>query len=634
MSSERSWVIVLGSDQNKRRYTLKKGRALVFGRGTDVDIRTHEQEVSRQHAKLEWSPKGVLVTDLESRWGTRINDQEVAQGATACAPQGAVIGAGECTLMVEAVAARVIEGPFQLCMEGGGNYFVLPEQTMVVGRGAESEIRIPVAEISRQHARLQWQKDGIQVTDLESTCGTRVDDETLKPGEPGFAGPGARIQLGPHVLVVRRIELPDDEETIDDKTRVIRQIDRGKELGGFQERLARGKALYDEMWKRSSLHLEKERLAETLAPPLEDEAPCMILSDDQSRAYMVKGELGRGGQGVVYDIEVHGEQEFKNVPGTVARAALKVGKDEEGLLRERLIYMQPHRGIVRILDSGMLNKKPFIVLERLQRHPYSRFAEEGRRTPVDPATAVNTFVNLLDVLTTLHSRKVMPLVLCDIKPDNIMLRMAGDPDDAQYLKAVAAGRYEPVFMDMGCAQHRDELRKGRGRLRDLVGTPVYLPPESIPRIKEDGDFEPGFYSQKTDVYALTLSLYEYLLADRPYAHKGLYQIKGKDFLRELLAHKNDRVLPINLRLLHQRLPDHAKLFEKVLKAGLHPNPERRPSAGQLLKKCMDTFRVKRWKKDPPPYPQLPMRQGLLADIDPARSPYHKTTGSGRQTARR
>ena len=60
---------------------------------------------------------------------------------------------------------------------------------MTVGRSAESDICIPIEEISRNHARLQSAADGIVVEDLASANGTFVNDQRvhastlLNPGD-------------------------------------------------------------------------------------------------------------------------------------------------------------------------------------------------------------------------------------------------------------------------------------------------------------------------------------------------------------------------------------------------------------------------------------------------------------------
>jgi serine/threonine protein kinase len=325
----------------------------------------------------------------------------------------------------------------------------------------------------------------------------------------------------------------------------------------------------------------------------------VLLSDDGARAYRLLRELGRGGQGVVYEVEVVGDQHFTSFDHPVARAALKVSRNDEALLRERKAYEALQRpGVIKLLDRGSIQGRdqphPYLVLERLYPHPFQLFGDGATRIPCDLATAVDTFVNLLDALHGLHYRREGGLVLCDVKPENIMLRTSnrdGTPSLGEYLRRIASGAYEPVFMDMGCAQDREKLRRDKGHLEDLIGTPLYLPPEALPYIDEE--FVPGSYSDKTDVYALCLTFYEYLTGERPYAAKGLWSsTHGGQVLAELLALKASRESPIDPGAVEARTGADAHLFLELLQAGLHPDPDARKGALGLLERAKAAFKVK------------------------------------------
>lgn len=328
-------------------------------------------------------------------------------------------------------------------------------------------------------------------------------------------------------------------------------------------------------------------------------AGIVFLSDDGARAYRLLRELGRGGQGVVYEVEVAGDQRFAGFDHPVTRAALKVSRNEEALERERKAYDSNERpGVIKLLDRGSIQgrerPRPYLVLERLYPHPFQLFSSGADRTPVDLATAVDTYVNLLEVLHGLHFRRDGSLVLCDVKPDNIMIRTSnreGTPSLGEYLRRIASGAYEPVFMDMGCAQDRDHLRRTNGQLDELIGTPLYLPPEAIPFV--DGAFVPGRYSDKTDVYALTLSFYEYLTGDRPYSARGLWSSgHGGQLLADLLALKASKDSPIDPAKVEARAGADAAPFLDLIHSGLHPDPEARGTALGLLERAKQAFKVK------------------------------------------
>ncbi len=328
----------------------------------------------------------------------------------------------------------------------------------------------------------------------------------------------------------------------------------------------------------------------------ESTAGRIVLSEDGTRCYQFIRELGRGGQGIVRLVRVMGELAFDGFAEPVEEAVIKTSTRREGLERERAVYASPNPGIVKLLDPGKFDERGgYIVLERLYLHPFQLFNDKARRKGIDLATAVDTFVNLLDILNGLHTRRENPVVLCDIKPDNIMLRMSnkgGTPSLQEYVRRIAAGAYEPVFMDMGCAQDRNELQRKGGCLDQLLGTPIYLPPESTPVLDGKKRFEAGVYGPKTDVYALTLSFYEYLTGDRPYRSVGLLRFKGRSFLDKCFELKRKRVNPLDNERLVDALGAEAKTLRRILELGIDPDPDARPTAAALLDECKSTFKVK------------------------------------------
>jgi hypothetical protein len=73
--------------------------------------------------------------------------------------------------------------------------------SLVIGRGADADLRIADTGVSRRHAELRVEPDAVTVVDLESTNGTSVngrlvDRATLKDGD--------RISVGTTVIVYRQ----------------------------------------------------------------------------------------------------------------------------------------------------------------------------------------------------------------------------------------------------------------------------------------------------------------------------------------------------------------------------------------------------------------------------------------------
>lgn len=82
---------------------------------------------------------------------------------------------------------RVLTGP------QAGTTFTIPVGTSTLGRAAEADIRLEANDVSRKHLRIDRQGQRVQITDLDSTNGTRVNGEptrqaTLRNGDEILVG--------------------------------------------------------------------------------------------------------------------------------------------------------------------------------------------------------------------------------------------------------------------------------------------------------------------------------------------------------------------------------------------------------------------------------------------------------------
>jgi hypothetical protein len=69
---------------------------------------------------------------------------------------------------------RSLDGPNR------GRTFIVPPGTTSIGRAAENDIVLDSPDVSRRHARIECGPDSIRVFDLNSTNGTRVNDEPIR----------------------------------------------------------------------------------------------------------------------------------------------------------------------------------------------------------------------------------------------------------------------------------------------------------------------------------------------------------------------------------------------------------------------------------------------------------------------
>lgn len=95
-----------------------------------------------------------------------------------------------------------VEGPMRSAI-----VTLVPGSSIVLGRGADAEIRVPENTVSRRHARVRWDGAGYLIEDLGSS-GTWVNGWRVTSWRP--LPSGARIQLGAKVRL--RFDLHDADE--------------------------------------------------------------------------------------------------------------------------------------------------------------------------------------------------------------------------------------------------------------------------------------------------------------------------------------------------------------------------------------------------------------------------------------
>jgi DNA-binding NtrC family response regulator len=84
---------------------------------------------------------------------------------------------------------------------------LVPDQSLVIGRRAPADIRIPEPSLSKVHARFTLRDDGILVEDLGSLNGVRSGDHRIERGTIGF---GAEVMLGTVIVRVSTFGMTRD----------------------------------------------------------------------------------------------------------------------------------------------------------------------------------------------------------------------------------------------------------------------------------------------------------------------------------------------------------------------------------------------------------------------------------------
>ena len=225
--------------------------------------------------------------------------------------------------------------------------------------------------------------------------------------------------------------------------------------------------------------------------------PGELLGDgDRVGAYVVRGVLGHGGMGAVYEVEA---------PDGARRAmkAALIDRADGGVAARRLaregnaLQLLEHPNVVAALDRLVAGGRLYLVME-LVRGPSLRALLEDGALP--PRRALVLTRQILDGVEHAHARGV---VHRDLKPENVIVSAAGPAHDP----------YDRVkLLDFGLVKLRDDAAAmvGAGRLTrtgTTFGTPAYMAPEVAQGRSIDG---------RADLYAIGVMLFEMLCGRRPF----------------------------------------------------------------------------------------------------------------------
>ncbi len=206
--------------------------------------------------------------------------------------------------------------------------------------------------------------------------------------------------------------------------------------------------------------------------------------------YEVRGMLGRGGTGTVYQAidRIRGDEvALKILHAELASEPLVVAR----MMREAELLAR--LGVGHVLEFGQTRigrssdfEQVYIVMPKLTGEPLSVLLEAG---PVAPARAIAITRGLCSELARAHSHGI---VHRDVKPDNVILGSDGSIQ----------------LIDFGVAKRQGTFQGASVTEHGVVfGTPEYMAPEQAQGLRLDG---------RSDLYATGVVLFEMLSGSRPF----------------------------------------------------------------------------------------------------------------------
>ncbi len=227
------------------------------------------------------------------------------------------------------------------------------------------------------------------------------------------------------------------------------------------------------------------------------------LSNQVIGPYQIEKLLGQGGMGAVYrarDIQLQRLVAFKMMhPEIAAHEDLR----KRFLQEARAIAALDHPNIIRIHSFHGDAKDLYLVMEYIPGGSLREYLRQLQRdkTFIEIPEAIALIKQLASALHFAHEQN---MVHRDVKPDNVLLKLATSP-------GIGGMRFNAVLTDFGLAKLADNaIVQTAGH--NPMGTLPYMPPEQIRGENMDG---------RTDLYALGILMYELIVGQLPFTPRNI-----------------------------------------------------------------------------------------------------------------
>lgn len=343
---------------------------------------------------------------------------------------------------------------------------VADNQTVVLGRGTETNCRIQDPSISRRHCQITNCARGLLIADLGSSNGTYVNGQRIASWVA--LNSGDMIVLGQNQV-----------EIYGNAPQPMRHACTGCGREIHPAEFTQGRVRQD----------VSGRLICVACMNKMDFDPHMI------DGYVIESKLGQGAFGAVFRARQTNSGLVVALK-TVRPQLIQNDKDLARFKREASAGATlVHPNIIRVYDNDECNGIHYIAMEFVDGREVAKLIEQYGR--IDTGYTLRVGIQIANALQHAFERSI---VHRDIKPENVLVTPQG----------------HAKLVDFGLAKNfQSSGVSGLTAPGEGMGTLAYMPPEQLDNAL--------MADQRSDIYSLGASLYHMLCGKRPFNEKTTRQ---------------------------------------------------------------------------------------------------------------
>lgn len=271
--------------------------------------------------------------------------------------------------------------------------------------------------------------------------------------------------------------------------------------------------------------------------------------------YEILDLLGAGGMGAVYRVRqilIDKIYALKIIPDELLTENLALRFEREAKTMASL----DHPNLVAIVDFGVWQKQPFMVMELLEGETLTEIISKG---PLSLQNAVEIFRQVLQGLAHAHSKDVLHR---DIKPSNIMICRDENRKRAVLLDFGIAKKFENVDREKNLQTSYLALT----RTGEMVGSPLYMSPEQARGAK---------LTPTCDLYSVGCTFFETITGTPPFL--------GKTAIESMILHLEQKPPTLKEASLGRDFPPS---FERFIQKILSKSPDERYQSAEETRRAL------------------------------------------------